>query len=72
MHQPFDTNPVFQLVPIEKIEMPLNSRDELPPTLARLQWIWCHATQREKILGLLAQKVIANKKATGRTGMDLW
>ena len=72
MRQPFDTNPVFQLVPIEKIEMPLNSRDELPPTLAGLQWIWCHATLREKILGLLSQKVIADKKATGRTGMDLW
>ena len=72
MRQPFDTNPVFQLVPIEKIEMPLDSRDELPPTLAGLQWIWCHATLREKILGLLSQKVIADKKATGRTGMDLW
>lgn len=72
MRQRFDSNPVFQLIPIEKIELPLNSRDELPPTLAGLQWIWCHPTLKEKIFALLEQKILAGKAATGRTGMDLW
>ena len=72
MRQRFDSNPVFQLIPIEKIELPLNSRDELPPTLAGLQWIWCHPTLKEQIFGLLEQKILAGKQATGRTGMDLW
>jgi hypothetical protein len=72
MRQRFDSNPVFQLVPIEKIEIPLGSRDELPPTLAGLQWIWCHSMLKEQIFGLLEQRILAGKQATGRTGMDLW
>ena len=72
MRQRFESNPVFQLIPIEKIEIPLDSRDELPPTLAGLQWIWCHPTLKQQIFGLLEQAIQAGKKATGRTGMDLW
>jgi len=72
MRQRFDPNPMFQVNPIEEIEIPLDSRDELPPTLAGLQWIWCHPTLKERIFGLLEQKILAGKQATGRTGMDLW
>ena len=72
MRQRFDTDPVFQINPIEKIEIPLASRDELPPTLAGLRWIWCHPTLKQQILDLLDKAILAGKKATGRTGMDLW
>ena len=72
MRQPFQSQPDLQITPIEKIRLPLKSRDELPPILAGLQWIWMHPTLKSEILALLEAKILAGKKATGRTGMDLW
>src|SRR5664279_703456 len=64
--------PDLQITPIEKIRLPLRSRDELPPILAGLQWLWMHPTLRAEILTLLEAAVLAGKEATGRSGMDLW
>ena len=72
MRQHFPTQPDLQITPIEKIRLPLTSRDELPPILAGLQWIWTHPTLQAEIFALLAAQILAGKKATGRTGMDLW
>lgn len=72
MRHPFQAQPGLQLTPIEKIRLPLKSRDELPPILAGLQWIWMHPTLKAEILALLEAAVLADKKATGRTGMNLW
>jgi len=54
------------------VPIPLNSRDELPPVLRGLQWIFQTPEVNEQVFHLLEQKVIGNKKATGRRGMDLW
>ena len=59
-------------MPIEKIQWPRQSRDELPPLLAGRQWIWMHPTLQAEIFVLLEAKILAGKKATGRTGMALW
>ena len=72
MRQHFQAQPGFQITPIEKIQLPLTSRDELPPMLAGLQWIWMHSTLKAEILALLDAKILGGKKATGRTGVDLW
>jgi hypothetical protein len=72
MRHRFSVQPDLQITPIEKIRLPLKSRDELPPILAGLQWLWMHPTLRAEILALLEAAVLAGKKATGRTGMDLW
>ncbi len=72
MRHHFQAQPDLQLTPIEKIRLPLKSRDELPPILAGLQWIWMHPTLKAEILALLEAAVRADKKATGRTGMNLW
>src|SRR5665811_583155 len=72
MRHPFQTQPDLQITPIEKIRLPLKSRDELPPILAGLQWIWMHPTLKAEIFALLEAKILAGKQATGRTGMDLW
>ena len=72
MRQRYSLQPDLDVVPIEKIILPLNSRDELPPILAGLQWIWKHPTLKMEIFALLEAKIVAGKKATGRTGMDLW
>jgi len=72
MRHSFQAQPDLQIIPIEKIRLPLHSRDELPPILAGLQWIWMHPTLKAEIFALLEAKILAGKKATGRTGMDLW
>ena len=72
MRHQFQAQPDLQIIPIEKIRLPLQSRDELPPILAGLQWIWMHPTLKADIFALLEAKILAGKKATGRTGMDLW
>ena len=72
MRQRFESQPAFHLVPIERIVLPVGSRDELPPILAGLQWIWCHPALREDIFQLLERAVLTGKKATGRPGMELW
>jgi hypothetical protein len=72
MRQRYSSQPDFQVIPIERIQLPAKSRDELPPILAGLQWIWIHPTLKADLLVLLEAKILAGKKATGRTGMDLW
>jgi hypothetical protein len=72
MRRRFNPEPTFHTTPIEKILLPLDSRDELPPILAGLQWIWTHPTLKTAILALLEARLLAGKIATGRTGMDLW
>ena len=72
MRSRFQSQPDLLITPIEKIRLPLSSRDELPPILAGLQWVWTHPTLKAAIFALLEAKILAGKKATGRTGMDLW
>src|SRR5487761_2081525 len=72
MRHHYQAQPDLQITPIEKIRLPLKSRDELPPLLAGLQWIWSHPTLKAEIFALLEAKILAGKQATGRTGMDLW
>ena len=63
MRHHFQTQPDLQLTPIEKIRLPLRSRDELPPILAGLQWLWMHPTLKPEILALIEGKILAGKKA---------
>jgi hypothetical protein len=72
MRQRFSAQPEFGLVPIEQIVLPRKSRDELPPILAGLQWIWTQPALKAEIFALLEAKILAGKKVTGRTGLDLW
>jgi hypothetical protein len=72
MRQHYPTQPDLHLLPIEKIVLPLKSRDELPPLLAGLQWIWTHPPLRAEIFTLLEAAILTGKPATGRRGMDLW
>lgn len=72
MRHSFQSQPDLQITPIEKIRLPLQSRDELPSILAGLQWLWIHPTLKAEVFALLEARILAGKKATGRTGMDLW
>lgn len=72
MRHRFQSQPDFQVTPIEEIRLPRKSRDELPPILAGLQWVWMHASLKAEIFALLEARILAGKQATGRPGMDLW
>ena len=72
MRHHFQPEPDLHITPIEKIRLPLKSRDELPPILAGLQWVWMHPTLKAEIFARLEAKILAGKQATGRPGMDLW
>jgi transposase, IS5 family len=72
MRKRFEPQLSLNQVPIEKVIIPLKSRDELPPILAGLQWIWQNPAVKEPILALVEEKVSGGKKATGRPGLHLW
>ena len=72
MRHAYPAQPELNILPIEQIRLPLTSRDELPPILAALQWVWSHPTLKTELFALLEAKVLAGKQATGRTGMTRW
>ena len=57
-------------VDISKIQFDLKSRDEIPPLLCGLQYIYCSTKIRSKVFTLLEKYIKLSK--TGRRGMDLW
>lgn len=56
----------FGQTPIEPVKIPSKSRDELPPTLAGLQWVYAHPELNELVFTLLEEKVVGHKQDTGR------
>jgi hypothetical protein len=72
MRQRFEQQMNFRTVAIEDVKFPLKSRDELPPVLKALQYIFVTPKLNEKVFSLLEKKIVAGKKKTGRPGMDLW
>jgi hypothetical protein len=72
MRQRFEQQMNLRTVAIHDIKLPLKSRDELPPVLKALQYIFITPELNEKVFALLEKKICGDKKKTGRKGMDLW
>lgn len=72
MRKRFDSQTELGQTPIERVKLPAKSRDELPPILAGLQWVFKTPEINEEVFALLEQKIISGKQDTGRPGMDLW
>lgn len=72
MRQRFEQQMNLRTVAIADVKFPLKSRDELPPVLKALQYVFITPELNEKVFGLLEQKICKDKKQTGRKGMDLW
>ena len=72
MRKSFEVQLALGAVPIENVKIPTKSRDELPPTLAALQWIFITPELNREVFALLEEEILAPKKSTGRPGMDLW
>jgi IS5 family transposase len=72
MRKRFETQIELGQVPIGEVKIPTKSRDELPPVLAALQWIYTTPEINEQIFEILEKRINKDKKYTGRPGMDLW
>ena len=72
MRQRFEQQTTLGITPVSEVKFPLRSRDELPPVLKALQYIFITPELNGKVFSLLEEKVCKGKKATGRPGMDLW
>ena len=72
MRQRFEQQMNLRTVAIADVKFPLKSRDELPPVLKALQYIFVTPELNEKVFSLLEKKIVEGKKKTGRPGMDLW
>lgn len=72
MRQRFEQRLSLRTVAISDVKFPLKSRDELPPVLKALQYIFVTPEFNGKVFKLLEDKICKGKKKTGRKGMDLW
>ncbi len=72
MRQRFEQQLSLGHVPISEIKIPAKSRDEMPPIMRALQFIFVSPILNEKVFSLLEDKILKGKKKTGRKGMDLW
>jgi len=61
----------LRTIAIADVRFPLKSCDELPPDLKALQYIFVTPELNEKVSSLLENNIVADKKKTGLTGMDL-
>ena len=72
MRKRFDQQILLKQTPIERVKIPTNSRDELPPILRALQWVFQTPEVNEEIFELLEKSIQSGNNHTGRPGMDLW
>ena len=69
MRQRFEQQMNLRTVAIADIKFPLKSRDELPPVLKALQYVFITPELNEKVFSLLEQTICKDKKKTGRKGI---
>jgi len=72
MRKRFEHQLVLGQLPIEETPVPLKSRDSLVPLVASLKEIFMVPEWNESVFEILEQKILSNKKRTGRPGMNLW
>lgn len=70
MRKRFELQLETGVTPIEEINVPVKSRDELPPVLRALQYIYTESSINEDVFKVLEQKIRLTD--TGRPGMNLW
>ena len=72
MRQRFEQQMSLRTLAISEVKFPLKSRDELPPVLMALQYIFVTPELNKKVFELLEKKIGGGKKKTGRKGMPAW
>ena len=72
MRKRFEQQLAIGQLPIDETYIPLKSKHALDELLAALMTIYCNNEYNEKIFSILERYISADKKRTGRKGMDLW
>ena len=72
MRKRFEQQLSVDIIPIPLVKIPAYKRDELPPVLIALQYIFTNPELNEQVFSILEDSILSEKKKTGRTGMDLW
>ena len=72
MRKRFEQQLSVDIIPIPSVKIPAYKRDELPPTLLALQFIFMDQELNQEVFSLLEDAILSGKKKTGSTGMDLW
>jgi len=72
MRKRFEQQQQLDSTPIGEVNLNVRTRHQLVPMLAALQYIFVTPSINESIFKLLEQKVVGDKKETGRIGMSLW
>ncbi len=72
MRKRFEPQMLLGQLPINETPIPLKSRGRLVPLVASLKEIITNAEWNEKVFTILENKIVSDKKKTGRIGMDLW
>ena len=72
MRRRFEVQYELGATPIEQVNIPVRSWDELPPVLRALQCIYTTPELNQQVFEILEAKVVRGKMPTGRPGMTLW
>jgi hypothetical protein len=72
MRKKFEQQFKIGITPIQEVKLPERSRDELPPVLKALQYIYSTPDLNRQVYSILERNILANKQKTGRYGMTLW
>ncbi len=72
MRKRFEQQIIIGQLPIEETPLPKKSRDSFAALVAALKTLYITPEYNERIFLILEQKILADKKKTGRYGMNLW
>ncbi len=72
MRKSFEQQLPLGIVPIPEVILPAKSRDELPPVLKALQYIYTDTNINSNVFKLLEDSVFPKNNHTGRPSMSLW
>ena len=72
MRKRFEQQLILGQIPIEEVEIPTKNATALDELLAALKELYCNKEYNERIFKALEKHIQANKKLTGRKGMNLW
>jgi len=72
MRIPFEPQYSLGVLKIEDTPVNLKSRDSFDKLILALLTLYTNVEYRSLLMSVLEEKILSNKKETGRTGMNLW
>jgi IS5 family transposase len=72
MRKRFEPQLILGQLPINETPIPRKTRDSVAALVVALRELYITPEWNEKIFTILEDKIIGNKKQTGRPGMNLW